>query len=71
MATFYGDPPLYKRYKNLARIAGECERYGWYERAAEVWEQSLPIARAVDIPWVKIRMEFCANAATRNWGNEH
>ncbi|MFI7997841.1 ANR family transcriptional regulator [Serratia marcescens] len=61
----------YDAYHNIARIAGECEQRGWYEKAAEAWEKSLKLARAVDAPWIKTRMEFCANAATRNWGNEH
>lgn len=59
----------YDAYRNIARIAGECEQRGWYEKAAEVWEKSLKLARAVDVPWIKIRIEFCVNAAARCWGN--
>lgn len=59
----------YDAYRNIARIAAECEQSGWYEKAAEVWEKSLKIARAVDVPWIKNRIEFCVNAAARCWGN--
>ncbi|MBH2746393.1 ANR family transcriptional regulator [Serratia marcescens] len=59
----------YDAYRNIARIAAECEQRGWYEKAAEVWEKSLKLARAVDVPWIKTRMEFCTNAAARCWGN--
>ncbi|MGJ5824854.1 ANR family transcriptional regulator [Serratia sp. H402Y] len=61
----------YDAYRNIARIAGECEQRGWYEKAAEVWEKSLKLARAVDVPWIKIRIEFCINAAARCWGGEN
>lgn len=56
-------------YRNIARIASECEQRGSYEKAAEVWEKSLKLARAVDVPWIKTRIEFCVNAAARCWGN--
>ena len=59
----------YDAYRNIARIAAECEQRGWYEKAAEVWEKSLKLARAVDVPWIKTRIEFCGNAAARCWGN--
>ncbi|WP_187181947.1 MULTISPECIES: ANR family transcriptional regulator [Serratia] len=61
----------YDAYRNIARIAAECEQRGWYEKAAEVWEKSLKLARAVDVPWIKIRIEFCVNAAVRCWGGEN
>ncbi|MGP2731739.1 ANR family transcriptional regulator [Serratia bockelmannii] len=43
----------YDAYRNIARIAAECEQRGWYEKAAEAWEKSLKLARAVDVPWIK------------------
>lgn len=59
----------YDAYRKIARIAAECEQRGWYEKAAEVWEKSLKLARAVDVLWIKTRIEFCVNAAARCWGN--
>lgn len=55
-------------YRNIARIAGEAERNGMFAEASEVCRKSLSIARAVDIDWINIRIDFCVNAASRNWG---
>ncbi|MDX7085927.1 ANR family transcriptional regulator [Serratia marcescens] len=55
-------------YRNIARIAGEAERHGMFDEAADVWRKSLSIARAADIAWINIRIDFCVNAALRDWG---
>lgn len=55
-------------YINLAQQAAEAERRAHFSDAASVWVKALKKARAVDIAWVSIRIEFCLNATSRNWG---
>ena len=57
------------KYKNVAHQAAEAERRSHFSDAAELWGQALDTARAVDVAWIKIRIEFCVNAAARCWGN--
>ncbi|HGM7072208.1 ANR family transcriptional regulator [Serratia marcescens] len=57
------------KYKSLSHQAAEAERRAHFADAAEKWRQALETARAVDVPWIKTRMEFCTNAAARCWGN--
>ncbi|MEL5614390.1 ANR family transcriptional regulator [Serratia marcescens] len=59
------------KYKSLAHQAAEAERRAHFADAAEMWRQALDTARAVDIVWIKIRIEFCVNAAARCWGVEN
>ncbi|CAI1743864.1 ANR family transcriptional regulator [Serratia entomophila] len=55
-------------YLNLALQAAEAERRAHFSDAASVWVKALKKARAVDIAWVSIRIEFCMNATARSWG---
>ncbi|QNQ52342.1 ANR family transcriptional regulator [Serratia liquefaciens] len=55
-------------YKNLAHQAAEAERSAQYGDAASIWLKAFEVARAVDVMWVQIRIDFCVNAASRNWG---
>lgn len=55
-------------YKNLAHQAAEAERRAHYSDAASIWLKAFEVARAVDVAWVQIRIDFCFNAASRNWG---
>ncbi|HFF9481663.1 ANR family transcriptional regulator [Serratia marcescens] len=57
------------KYKSLAHQAAEAERRAHFADAAELWRQAIGAARAVDVVWVNVRIEFCANAASRCWGN--
>jgi hypothetical protein len=55
-------------YKNLAHQAAEAERRGHFADASSIWLKAFEVARAVDVAWVQIRIDFCVNAAARNWG---
>lgn len=57
------------KYKSLAHQAAEAERRTHFADAAELWSQAFDAARAVDVAWVNVRIEFCVNAAARCWGN--
>ncbi|HGM5294997.1 TPA: ANR family transcriptional regulator [Serratia marcescens] len=57
------------KYKNLAHQAAEAERHAHFADAAEKWRQALETARAVDVAWIHIRIDFCVNADARCWGN--
>lgn len=57
------------KYKSLAHQAAEAERRAHFADAAELWRQAIGAARAVDVVWVNVRIEFCANAASSCWGN--
>lgn len=59
------------KYKSLVHQAAEAERRAHFADAAEKWRQALEAARAVDIVWVNVRIEFCINAAARCWGVEN
>ena len=55
-------------YKNLAHQAAEAERRAQYSDADSIWLKAFEVARAVDVALVQIRIDFCVNAASRNWG---
>ncbi|MBH2762309.1 ANR family transcriptional regulator [Serratia marcescens] len=57
------------KYKSLAHQAAEAERRAHFADAADLWRQAIDVARAVDVVWVNVRIEFCVNAAARCWGN--
>ncbi|WP_405051058.1 ANR family transcriptional regulator [Serratia bockelmannii] len=57
------------KYKSLAHQAAEAERRAHFADAAELWRQAFDVARAVDVVWVNVRIEFCVNAAARCWSN--
>lgn len=57
------------KYKSLAHQAADAERRAHFADAAELWRQAIDAARAVDVAWVNVRIEFCVNAAARCWGN--
>ncbi|EMF5052087.1 ANR family transcriptional regulator [Serratia marcescens] len=57
------------KYKSLAHQAAEAERRAHFADAADLWRQAIDAARAVDVAWINVRIEFCDNAAARCWGN--
>ncbi len=52
-------------YRNIARIAAECEQRGWYERPLK-FGKILKLARAVDTRGLN-PYRVCVNAAARCW----
>ncbi|WP_061799454.1 ANR family transcriptional regulator [Serratia ficaria] len=55
-------------YLNLAQQAAEAERRAHYSDAASIWVKSLKFARAVDVAWVGVRIDFCFSATANSWG---